>query len=175
MRWTPLLAAPAAVIVSVPGHATVYFTTEQAQQALFPGAAMTQTPVQLSDAQRAAMLDRSDVHEPFLADRVWHASTGGYFVIDEVLGKHERIKYAVAIGSDGAVRGIEIMEYNESYGYEVRDPAWRQQFAGKSVASRLKLNADIKNISGATLSSKHLTAGVKRILVMYDLALKGRP
>src|SRR5262249_41675188 len=101
--------------------------------------------------------------------------TGGYFVVDEVLGKHERIKYAVAIGSDGAVRGIEIMEYNESYGYEVRDPAWRQQFVGKTVASRPELHAGIKNISSATLSSKHLAAGVKRILVMHELALKGHP
>ncbi len=56
------------------------------------------------------------------------------------------------------------MEYNESYGYEVRDAAWRQQFVGKSAASSLQLNADIKNISGATLSSKHVTDGVKRVL-----------
>jgi Na+-transporting NADH:ubiquinone oxidoreductase subunit NqrC len=81
----------------------------------------------------------------------------------------------VAIGSDGAVRGIEIMEYSESYGYEVRDPQWRRQFLGKTAASKLRLGADIQNISGATLSSKHLTQGVKRILVMHELALKGRP
>jgi hypothetical protein len=175
MRWTPLFAGPAALIISVPGHATVYFTTEQVQQALFPGASFTPAPVQLTPAQRSAMLDQSGVHEPFLEDRIWRASTGGYLVIDEVLGKHERIKYAVAIGSDGAVRGIEIMEYSESYGYEVRDPQWRRQFLGKTAASKLRLGADIQNISGATLSSKHLTQGVKRILVMYDLALKGRP
>ncbi len=171
----PLLAAPAAVIVSVPGHATVYFTTEQAQQAMFPGASFVQAPVQLTDGQRATMTDRSGVHEPFLADRVWRVSTGGYFVIDEVLGKHERIKYAVAIGPDGAVRSIEILEYNESYGYEVRDPAWRAQFVGKTAGSALKLGGDIRNISGATLSSKHITAGVRRLLVMCELRLKGKP
>lgn len=178
MRWIPLLAAPAAIVITVPAEATIYLTTEQAQQALFPGASFTAAPVQLSDSQRGIMLDRSGVHEPFQADRVWRVSTGGsmggWFVIDEVLGKHERIKYAVAIGPDGAVKGIEILEYNESYGYEVRDPAWRQQFVGKTAASTLKLGGDIKNLSGATLSSKHITGGVKRVLVMYELALKGR-
>jgi Na+-translocating ferredoxin:NAD+ oxidoreductase RnfG subunit len=96
-------------------------------------------------------------------------------VIDEVLGKHERIKYAVAIGPDGTVRQIEILDYRESYGYEVRDAAWRQQFVGKTAASTLQLGADIRNISGATLSSKHLTDGVKRVLAMYELALKHSP
>src|SRR5229473_7021098 len=168
MRWTPLLAAPAFVI-SVPGQAAVYFTTEQAQQAMFPGATFSLVPLALSDADRSTMLDRSGVHEPFQADRVWRVLTGGYFVIDEVLGKHERIKYAVAIGPDGTVRQIEILDYRESYGYEVRDAAWRQQFVGKTAASTLQLGADIRNISGATLSSKHLTDGVKRVLAMYEL------
>jgi hypothetical protein len=36
----------------------------------------------------------------------------------------------------------------------------------------LKLKKDIQNISGATLSCKHLTDGVKRVMVMYELALK---
>jgi hypothetical protein len=175
MRWRSALAAPVALIVTVPADATVYFTTEQAQQAMFPGATFSLVPLQLSDAQRRTMYDRSGVHEAFQSDRVWRVSTGGYFVIDEVLGKHERIKYAVAIGPDGTVRQIEILDYRESYGYEVRDAAWRQQFVGKTAASTLQLGADIRNISGATLSSKHLTDGVKRVLAMYELALKHSP
>jgi hypothetical protein len=174
MRWLRLVAAPAAVIITVPAHAEVYFTTAQAQQKMFPGASFSRVQVQLSDAQRETMLDRSGVHEPFDTSRIWRVSTGGWFVIDEVVGKHEHIKYAVAIGPDGAVRSIEIMEYNESYGYEVREASWRQQFVGKTAASPLKLGRDIKYISGATLSSKHITGGVKRVLVMYELALKGK-
>jgi Na+-translocating ferredoxin:NAD+ oxidoreductase RnfG subunit len=142
MRWTPFLAIPAAFVLTVPAKATVYFTTEQVQKAIFPGASFTA-------AGRAG---------------VWRVSSGGYLVIDRVVGKHEYITYAVGINSNGTVKRIEIMEYNESYGYEVRDAAWRQQFVGKSAASRLQLNADIKNISGATLSSKHITDGVKRVL-----------
>lgn len=175
MRWIPLLAVPAALIQVVPAEASVYLTTEQAQQAMFPGASFAPVPLQLGDAERSTMRERSGVHEPFKADRVWRASTGGWFVIDEVLGKHERIKYAVALGPDGAVRGIEILEYNESYGYEVRDAAWRRQFVGKTASSPLRLGDDIRNLSGATLSCKHLAGGVKRVLVMYELALKGKP
>ena len=82
------------------------------------------------------------------------------------------IIYAVSLTAKGAVKQVEILEYNETYGGEVRGDAWRQQFVGKTSAAPLVLNKDIKNISGATLSSKHLTDGVKRILSFHDLVLK---
>ena len=58
---------------------------------------------------------------------------GRWFIVDAVFGKHELITYAVGLGADGSVRGVEILEYLESYGYQIRDPAWRRQFAGKTA------------------------------------------
>lgn len=89
-----------------------------------------------------------------------------------MVGKHEFITYAVALNANGSVREIEIMDYRESYGYEVRNPEWRKQFVGKTTADPLLLNEDIRNISGATLSSRHVTDGVKRVLATYAVALK---
>ncbi len=89
-----------------------------------------------------------------------------------MLGKHEFITYAVALTPDGAVKRIEILEYRETYGGEVRNGNWRQQFVGKRFGSQLKLGGDIKNISGATLSSRHITDGVRRLLATYELVLK---
>ena len=85
---------------------------------------------------------------------------------------YEYITYAVGINANGTVKQIEILQYNESYGYEVREASWRAQFVGKSAGSTLQLNADIKNISGATLSCRHITDGVKRLLSLYELVLK---
>jgi Na+-translocating ferredoxin:NAD+ oxidoreductase RnfG subunit len=84
------------------------------------------------------------------------------------------IKYAVGIDQNGRIRGVEIMQYNESYGGEVKDKSWRQQFIGKSMKDPIQLRVDIENIAGATLSSKHLTDGVKRLMVMHDAILKRR-
>ncbi len=98
-------------------------------------------------------------------------SGGGWFIVDEVIGKHEYITYAVGLSADGAVRGLEIMEYRESYGGEVRDPKWRAQFTGKTKSAPLQLDKDIQNISGATLSSRHIADGVRRLLALYDVAL----
>ena len=101
--------------------------------------------------------------------RIWRVSSGGWFIADEVLGKHEYIPFALGLEDTGAVKAIEILEYRESYGSEIRDAAWRDQFRGKRHGATLKLNADIQNISGATLSSRHITDGVKRLLATYAL------
>jgi Na+-transporting NADH:ubiquinone oxidoreductase subunit NqrC len=70
------------------------------------------------------------------------------------------------------VRDVEILEYRETYGGEVRNAAWRQQFVGKRFGSGVQLGKDIKNISGATLSSRHVTDGVRRLLATWELLLK---
>jgi Na+-translocating ferredoxin:NAD+ oxidoreductase RnfG subunit len=114
----------------------------------------------------------SNVRHPFKGDKIWKTADGSWLIVDEVLGKHEMITYAVGINSKGEILGIEIMEYVESYGYEIQGDDWRRQFIGKTASHPIKLNQDIQNISGATLSAKHVTDGVKRVMALYDIALK---
>lgn len=165
--------APAALLGSaVAGHGVTYLNVEQAQRALFPGASFAAVPLALSPEQRKA-IERASGVPARRVPKVWRVNGGGWFFVDEVLGKHEFITYAVGIGADGSVRGIEIMDYRETYGDEVRGEKWRRQFVGKTKAAPLKLDEDIKNISGATLSSRHITDGVKRLLATLDIALRG--
>ena len=151
--WSAFIAGP--LVVMPAAHATTYLSVEQAQQALFPGSSFT--PVDLKRKER-----------------IWRASNAGWLIVDEVLGKHELITYAVALDTQGRVRGIEILDYRESHGGEIRDPRWRLQFAGKTARDPLLLDRDIRNISGATLSCRHVTDGVKRILAMYESDLRNR-
>jgi hypothetical protein len=151
--WVPVALACAAA----PAQAAQYLTNEQAQRALFPEAdAFAPTPLR--------------------GQRAWTASRGGallgHVMVDEVIGKHELISYALGVGADGAVRNVEIMDYRESRGGEVRDPRWRAQFKGKRSDSPLRLEEDIQNISGATLSCRHVTEGVRRLLALHAATLK---
>jgi FMN-binding protein len=175
MRAEFLLLPAAAVTVAIPAHATVYLTIEQAQALVFPGGHFTPDFRTLSDAQAAAIERDSDVTVRHRQLRVWRASTGGWFIADDVVGKHDFIPFALGLDQSGRIAGIEILEYRESYGYEVRDPRWRAQFTDKQHGAALKLNGDIQNISGATLSSRHITDGVKRLLSTYALVLAASP
>jgi Na+-translocating ferredoxin:NAD+ oxidoreductase RnfG subunit len=153
IRYT--LPAAAIITAASPAFAVRYLSIEEAQKQAFPQASHF-TEVQ--------------------AGRVWKAEAGGkvagFFVFDRVVGKHLYIDYAVALTPAGAVHSVEILEYRESYGGEVRSPSWLGQFVGKTSGSALRLNGDIRNIAGATLSSTHITEGVKRILATYGGRLK---
>ena len=91
----------------------------------------------------------------------------GTLYVDDVLGKVEWVTYAIALGTDGTVRSLDILEYRETHGFEVRTAAWRRQFAGRRADTPFQFGDDIKNISGATLSCAHLTAGVQRLLSLH--------
>lgn len=149
IAWT----APAALVLSVgsAAHAVQYLTIPEAQRRAFPSATnfmVVQT------------------------DRIWRAEAGnrviGFFIFDRVIGKHLYIDYSIALDPSGRIRQVDILQYRESYGGEIRSPSWLAQFIGKSNASPLQVGNDIRNISGATLSSHHVTEGIKRIMTIAD-------
>ena len=166
------MAVPALVCSALPAHAVTYLTVEQAQAAIFPGKKLTPDDVKLTAAQRKAVEKASDVRVRNPDLKVWKVENGGWFILDEVIGKHEFITYAVGLTDDGVVKQIEVMDYRETYGGQVRDQKWRAQFTGKKHGATLKLDDDIQNISGATLSSRHIADGVRRLLATYELVLK---
>jgi Na+-translocating ferredoxin:NAD+ oxidoreductase RnfG subunit len=146
IRWT----MPAAVVMSAgsSAYAVQYLTIAEAQKQACPSASFAEVQ----------------------AGRIWRAESGGrlvgFFIFDRVIGKHLYIDYAVALDAAGRIRTVEILQYRESYGGEIRSPSWLAQFVGKTSASPLQVGSDIRNISGATLSSHHVTEGVKRIMAI---------
>lgn len=95
--------------------------------------------------------------------------TDGYAIIDHVKGKEEPITFALCISPDGKLREVEILQYRESHGGAVKNKSFRKQFVGKSATSPLKIGQDIQNVSGATISSRNLAAGVKRALAVWSI------
>jgi hypothetical protein len=176
MRYLPLTVL-AACALTAPAFATQYLSPEQAQKLMFPEAdAFRPQPLTLDTAQMRQVEQAAGLPARSAQWRVVAAYKGdallGYMVLDDVIGKFELISYAVGINPDASVRQVEILAYRESHGSEIRLPAWRRQFVGKSARSGgLKLGAGISNISGATLSCTHVTDGVRRIAAVAQVAL----
>ena len=166
------VAAPVSVTI-----AATYLTVEEAQKALFPSAdSFVPVVLVLTDAQKRAIADASGAQAPHGELRSWAAKRGdavlGHVFVDNVIGREDFITYAVGVGADGKLLPVEILDYRESHGGEIRNKAWLAQFAGRSDPRQLQMRADIKNIAGATLSSEHVTAGVRRILALWSIALR---
>ena len=174
MRWVLATSVLAAAAVPTTAFAVDYLSTEQAAKLMFPEADAFESRSLTLDAAQLQQLDASGVRARSANWSVQVARRGGttlgFVVTDAVIGKVELINYAVGIALDGSVRQVEILAYRESHGFEIRLPAWRRQFVGKSATAALHVGDDISNISGATLSCTHVTDGVRRIVAVVALA-----
>lgn len=166
------LFAPFAIVM--PTYAADYLNEVQAQKVLFPEAdQFVRQEVTLTDEQISKIKSLSGVRQRAQKPLIWKAMKKGkllgHFVVDEVIGKHEYITYAIAVSPEKSILGIEIMSYRETHGGEVREESWRKHFKGKKVTDPFKLDVDVPNISGATLSSRNLLDGAKRVLILLDV------
>jgi hypothetical protein len=167
---------PAPIVV-----AADYMTVDEAQKAVFPDADAFQEIViaQRTAAQLQALLDLAGPQPPHGTIRIWGATRNGrllgHVFVDEIIGRQNLITYAVGIGADGELRNLEILAYRESHGGEIRNPAWRAQFDHRTALDQVRFKTDIKNISGATLSSEHVTEGIRWLMALWQAALRPAP
>jgi Na+-transporting NADH:ubiquinone oxidoreductase subunit C len=163
------LGGAALLASSVPASvcAATYGTADDVAHRAFKSAtAFADVLVAPSPAEAAALAAPGAA--PHGALRTVEARQGdgvlGRVIVDSVVGKFEQIDYAVALDAAGKVLAVEILAYREGHGGEVRLPAWRNQFVGKTAADPVRVGADIANISGATLSCTHVADGVHRLV-----------
>lgn len=88
----------------------------------------------------------------------------GFAQVRNVKGKDQPITYLVAIDPANRLKDVDILVYREPHGGEVAYEPWRRQFRGKTADAPLEVGQDIRNISGATISSHSVTRGVRRAL-----------
>lgn len=175
--WKMHWLIPAAAIVQ-PLFAADYLSVTEAQKVLFPKAdSFEARHVKLTDAQVDTIKSESGVRQRNHEPQIWRAVQGGkdlgHVFVDEVIGKHENITYAAALSIEGRVLGVEILSYRETKGGEVRSKEWLKHFEGKTLKDSFKLDEDVPNISGATLSCRNLLDGVKRLLVLQKVIGNG--
>jgi thiamine biosynthesis lipoprotein ApbE/Na+-translocating ferredoxin:NAD+ oxidoreductase RnfG subunit len=155
----------------------VYLTRDQALAEVFPAAKRFESAsLELDAAQTRRIQERcgrrltEDKMEVFRA-----LDSGdkplGYAVVTDEIGKFQPITFLVGARPDGKITGIAVMVYRESIGSEVKRPRFLRQFKGKSAASALQVKRDIIHVAGATLSSRAIGRGAKKVLVALDECL----
>jgi len=170
VQWLIPVGAGAASLAQV-AYATQYMSVGEAQHTAFAQATVFR-PLAPPDTAAAAAVGAPAGWAPQLFEARKGDERLGWLIVDQVIGKSELITYALALDARGAVISVEVLDYRESHGGEIRLAPWRRQFVGKTAADPVALNNDIKNISGATLSCRHLTEGVQRLLKLYAASLR---
>ncbi|MEE8410178.1 MAG: FMN-binding protein [Myxococcota bacterium] len=166
VAWCASLAA--AMLAGTPAARAqgVYFTTRSVLRQLFASSERVSYVV-VETARVKTRLAGLLGYVPAKAKyTVFVARTGdridGYAVIDEEIGQHLPITFAVALAPDGSVRRTEVMAYHEAYGSDIRQERFRAQFVGKRVGDPVRVGRDIQAVSGATISSRSMAVAVRR-------------
>ena len=161
--------APSAVEI---GPIQVYMTAEEAQAKIFPTLASTRLEVKdVSTAlkeQAEAQLGRRFAEDSLRVHLLYDAADRllGYAIVTEEIGKYRPITFMVGVDPQFKVEGAAVLIYRESRGGEVRRSRFLRQYRGKSSADPIRINRDIVNISGATMSVQALNFSVRKLLYL---------
>ena len=154
-------------------HAEVFLTEEEALKLMLPKSErIRQEVLTLNAEQKHLVEERIGWKFPEERFEVYVGETGatvdGYALVQNTIGKHKPMTYMVGVDSKGEVTNVELLVFREAKGSEVRTKRFNSQYEGKTVLDPVRINKDIINISGATMSVRSLSAGVKRVLVLID-------
>jgi hypothetical protein len=153
--------------------AEVYLREEDGIKIMFPKSERIRKDViRLGSEKKSLIEERIGWKFPEESFEVYIGETGtqidGYAVVQNTIGKHKPMTYMVGVDNQGFVSDIELLVFREARGSEVRQKRFNAQYEGKSVLDPVRINKDIINISGATMSVRSMSAGIKRVLVLID-------
>ncbi len=153
--------------------AEVYLTEEEALKLMFPKSTRIKKELlRVPTDKKITIEERIGWKFPEDSFDVYIGETGsqidGYALIQNTIGKHKPMTYMVGVDHIGHVLNIELLVFREARGSEVRTKRFNVQYEGKTVLDPVRINKDIINISGATMSVRSMSAGIKRVLVLVD-------
>jgi hypothetical protein len=170
-----LLAA--ALALAAPAGAKVFYTQQEALALAFPEAERVEPRNWvLTDEQagRIEALSRSKLDSRLV--RAWRASRGdailGWALIDVRIVRTHAEAFMVVLTPEGKVGTVRMLAFHEPLDYLPPD-RWYEQFASKTQGDPLRVGGDIHGITGASLSARATTDGVRRALAIHQVLLAG--
>ena len=153
--------------------AEVFLTEEAAVKLMFPKSErikkeLLRVPMdkKMAIEERIGWKFPEDTFEVYIGET--GAQIDGYALIQNTIGKHKPMTYMVGVDNTGHVLNVELLVFREARGSEVRTKRFNVQYEGKTASDPVRINKDIINISGATMSVRSISAGFKRVLVLVD-------
>lgn len=168
-----MLAGLVLTIGATRAGATAFLAKDEALALAFPGADRVEDRVVfVTDAQKAEIEQRARAP---LESQLWTIHVGwkgteilGYAVIDSHVVRTLPETFMVVLEPDGTVRRVDVLAFHEPQEY-LPTARWMEQFHGRKLDDDLKLRAGIQGITGATLSATAMTAGVRRVLAIWQV------
>lgn len=179
-RWrkgTALVAGAAFLAVAGTAAARVLMSKEEALDSAFASADRVEKEIlYFSDAEKQQVEQRARAPLESQLFTVYQAFRGGeltgYGFIDTRTIRSKPATFLVVLEPDGRVREARILAWQEPPEYQPPE-RWLAQFRDRGLSEDLRLGGQVQAMSGASLTSRTLTDGVRRILAIHRVKLAG--
>ena len=157
------------------GSVQVYATIEEGRKEIFPeGERFVREARVIPEKVKATLTERlgRPIEEDSVVVDLVYSVDGeflGYAAVGDEVGKYRPITFLVGIDPAFRVEGVVVMVFRESRGGQVRRSRFLRQYRGKSSADPVRINRDIVNITGATLSVRALNFGVRKAIALIEV------
>ncbi len=179
-RRAAFLAASIGVAVALasPAATKVFASRTEAIEEAFPDATRVEEKTWLLDDHELAAIQ--ELAKAGLDTRLVTIYTGyrddellGYALIDIHTVRTLPEAFLIVMSPTGEVEGLRLLAFYEPQEYAPQ-VKWLAQFNERPLAPGLRLHGEIDGISGATLTARAVTDGVRRALATYRVLLERR-
>ena len=169
---------PALVLAATVSTATaaVFHGREEIPKLAFPEADRVEaktfflTPEQRSRIER---LSHSQLESELLTVYVAFRSKAvhGYAIVDTHIVRTLPETLLVVLSADGAITSIELLAFHEPVEY-LPGTRWLAALRGKRESADLRIGRGVTGITGSTLTSRAVTASLRRALAVFEVLLR---
>ncbi len=100
----------------------------------------------------------------------WQDGCRSAWILEEI-GKEHYITTGFVVNEEGLEK-VKVLIFRESRGWEVKHDFFGEQFVKANLTSKYKLDKNIDNISGATMSVKAVTNISRMALLLHNHVTK---
>jgi len=161
----------ACVFACSPLHARVFLTQEQALVLAFPAGNERHT-LFLSDAQRAWARDSAEAPVELSVVSYYRGKMPdgqeGWAFFETHTVRTMPETFMTVVDSSGVVRFVEMLSFHEPPDY-LPPQGWLAQFRGADTNEKMTVKRGLRNVAGATLTTRGISDGVRRAVAMQKL------
>lgn len=158
--------------------ARVFLARDEALELAFPGAERVEArDVVLTDDQleRIQKLAAAPLESKLVTVYVgWKSGQpAAYAVFDTHTVRTLPETFLFVIAPDGSLRQAQVLAFHEPEEY-LPGKRWLERFDGSRLGDDLKVGSGVSAITGSTLSTRAVTAGVRRALAVWAVVIGGK-
>lgn len=166
-----------AVLAAQNAAGTIYYGKKEALELAFgKGAQVDMQPLFLTDAQVAKIeqLARAKMESKLFTFYVGRREGEllGYAAIESHTVRTKPETLLIVLGPTGELKQVHVLAFHEPPEYQPSQRWFAQMY--RQQLTELNLNYGIQGITGATLSSRAAVSSVRKVLAIYQVAIKGK-